>query len=106
MIINVFKMQPEDLWFLDKDDERLLECASANEISSITILDLLSENFKFCNGFELNDIPNKFIIEILPTTEKKFIVKLNGNILKEDNDKIKLFNNSSSIGQFIMYSKY
>ena len=101
MVINVFKMQPEDLWFLDKDNERLLECASAEEISIITIQDLIDEKFKYCDGLSLQNIPNNFTVEILTTDQNFFIVKLNNIIIKDDKGSIKLFRKASSIGEFL-----
>lgn len=103
MIINVFKVKPENLWFLDKDDERLLECASSEEISTITIQDLIDEKFKYCDGLSLQNIPNNFTIEILTTDQNFFIVKLNNIIIKDDKDNVKLFRKASSIGGFLKY---
>ena len=103
MIINIFKLQPEDLWYLDKDNERLLECASSEEISTITIQDLIDEKFKYCNGLSLPIIPNNFTIEILTTDQNFFIVKLNHNIIKDGKNDIKLFRKTSSIGEFLKY---
>ena len=102
MIINIIKTI-QDSYYLKKNGKIITECKNANEISSITILDLFTENFQYCNGFSINNIPNEISFEILKENSEKFIVKFNDNILKENNNKIKVFNKFSSIGEIIIF---